>query len=329
MILEKIPRIECILVIPDSITSDLLILFEKYINKKKSLQILKKKKKRLKTYNYIKNIAKSSNNNCNNNNPEQEIFLKLLSICDFNQLDNIELFNSFIQLLEPNELDIITKFIVKHIDQIINKYIKIIVHTDDQVFVISKLNQDNKKIFLKFFLPKIKKDDTNQINLFDNTINSHKDNIHITLLPTILGHGLDGLFHITFRIEGKTRVIFEYSKFASLNVDSNKLAVGIYPDESCTTSLIFKIIDNLSKLVDLIKLNDYLNINNDVFDLFIYNGLLDYVTFDMLNQLKKENKLNYIFQKYFFSLGKDTIKTIIDKLFRIIICTFIELCFGL
>ena len=44
---------------------------------------------------------------------------------------------------------------------------------------------------------------------------------------------------------------------------------------------------------------------------------------------KDNNKIDYIYHKYFYSLGETTIKTIIDKLFKIVILTFVELCFGI
>lgn len=329
MILDKIPRIECVLIIPELITDDLNNLIKDLIGKKKSLKILKKNKKRIKTGNYINNIinkSKESNKLIN----EYEIILKLFNDpYNFEKFSNIELFNSFIESLEINEKKILTKFIINHLDKIINIYIKILVHIDDQVFVLSKLNKDNKKIFLKFFLPKIKKDLEYNINLFDETINSQKDNIHMTILPTTEGHGLDGLFHITFRIEGKNNIIFEYTKYASLNIDINKLGVGIYPDEKCINSLIFKIIENIPKFIELLKLKKLSQLNEDILNLKNYNNMLEYITLDILNKLKLANKLEYIYQKYFFSLGKETIKTIIDKLFKIVICTFVDLYFDI
>ncbi len=149
------------------------------------------------------------------------------------------------------------------------------------------------------------------------------------MLPTIEGHGLDGLFHLTFRIEGKKTAIFEYSKFASLNIDSNKLGVGIYPDETCTNGLIFKIIQNLSKLVEIIKTCDFTQINSSILNTMIYNSMLEFLTLDILKSLRTYNKLAYIYEKYFYLLSKDTIKIIIDKLFKIIIFTFVELYFGM
>ena len=368
MSLDKIPRIECVLILPELIIGELDNLIGEFTGDKKSLKILKKYKKRIRTYNYFKNILKFSKES-NEQSNEFEIVSKLFSLDNPNIIDpitNTELFNSFVTSLDVDDKVILTKFVINHIDRLINKYIKILVHVDDQVFVLSKQNKDNKKIFLKFFLPKIKKEsnqeltqDSNQeltqisnqeltqeltqeseknnktglsdnTNIkFDQTINSLKDNIHMTLLPTIEGHGLDGLFHLTFRIEGKKNVIFEYSKFASLNVDSNKLGVGIYPDEKCIDALIFKIIQNLTKLVEIIKQGDFSQFNNTIFNIVNYNSMLEYLTLDILKELNLNNKLEYIYEKYFYSIGNLTIKTIIDKLFKIVILTFVELYFGL
>jgi hypothetical protein len=337
MILDKIPRIECILIIPELITEELDNLINEFSSNSKSLKILKKYKKRIRTYNYFKNLLNFSNS-LDEKSKELELVSKLFSDPNSSEIiSNIDLFNSFINSLDLNDKIILTKFIINHIDRLINKYIKIHVHMDDQVFVLSKLNKDNKKIFLKFFLPKIikKTNDINSVNkdettnIFDGTINSLKDNIHMTLLPTIEGHGLDGLFHLTFRIEGKKSVVFEYSKFASINIDSNKLGIGIYPDEKCTDAIIFKIIQNLSKLVEIIKMGDFSNFDNSILNLIIYNNMLEYLSLDILNELNANNKLEYIFEKYFNSLGKETIKTIIDKLFKIVIFTFVELYFGI
>ena len=240
----------------------------------------------------------------------------------------MELFNSFVFSLNHEDKIILTKFIIKHIDRIINKYIKFLVHVDDQVFVLSKQNKDYKKIFLKFFLPKISKN-SDESSVFNSTINTLKDNIHMTLLPTVEGHGLDGLFHLTFRIEGKKNVIFEYSKFASLNIDSNKLGVGIYPDEKCLDALIFKIIENLPKLVELIKQKDFKKLDSDILNLNIYTNMIDFLSLDILKSLSSNGKLEYIYEKYFHSIGKETLRTIIDKLFKIVILTFVELYFGI
>ena len=349
MILEKIPRIECVLVIPELIEGELDNLIKEFDCNKKSLKILKKYKKRISTYNYLSNLLEHKNNKLETNGieksiePEQDdlennlvdrtrVISTLFNNNSGNKIEkfsDISLFNSFITSLEPDDKFKLTKFIINQIDRILNKYIKVLVHLDDQTFVLSKQNKDNKKIFLKFFLPKIKKDLETGTNQFEGTINSLKDNIHMTLLPTIEGHGLDGLFHLTFRIEGKKSAIFEYSKFASINIDSNKLGVGIYPDETCLEGLIFKIIQNLSKLVEVIKSKKFSEFDLSILNVQNYTGMLDFITLDILKELKSDNKIEYIFEKYFHSLGKETIKTIIDKLFKIIIFTFVELYFGL
>ena len=338
MILDKIPRIECVLTIPELFEGELDNLIKEFSSNKKSLLILKKYKKRIKTFNYIKNMLNMTDNDNEASKDEKEILEEnkmILKIFGETNLDlikqniNENFFNSFIMSLGDNEKMVLSKFIVQHIDRLINKYIKILVHSDDQIFILSKQNKDNKKIFLKFFFPKIVKDNDNEKCIFSDSINSLKDNIHITLLPTTEGHGLDGLFHLTFRIEGKRTSIFEYSKFASLNIDSNKLGVGIYPDEKCLDALIFKIIQNLKKLVELIKLNDFTNIDNDILNIQIYTSMLEFLTLDILKELNLSKKIDYIYQKYFYSLGKETIKTIIDKLFKIVILTFVELYFGI
>lgn len=334
MILDKIPRIECVFAIPELIEGELDNLINEFKSSKKSLLILKKYKKRIKTFHYLKNIITKSNNNEINqyNSKEYQNVLKIFGKINIEFVEkNIseDFFHSFVRGMCDDDKMVLTKFIICHIDRLINKYIKILVHTDDQVFILSKQNKDNKKIFIKFFFPKIEKNDVNGDSVFNNSINSLKDNIHLTLLPTVEGHGLDGLFHLTFRIEGKKTSIFEYSKFASINVDSNKLGVGIYPDEKCLDALIFKIIQNLLKLVDLIKLNDFTRLDSDILNVQIYTNMLDYLTFDILNELNLSKKIDYIYQKYFYSLGKETIKTIIDKLFKIVILTFVELYFGI
>lgn len=338
MILDKIPRIECVLTIPDLIEGELDNLINEFSSSKKSLRILKKYKKRIKTFNYFKNIinineeinAKNSTNQINT--IERELILKIFKETNMDLIEkniNEDFFHSLFLNMNNSDKMILTKFITYHIDRLINKYIKILVHVDDQIFIVSKQNKDNKKIFLKFFFPKIVKDESSGENIFNNSINSLKDNIHMTLLPTMEGHGLDGLFHLTFRIEGKKSSIFEYSKFASINIDSNILGVGIYPDEKCIDALIFKIIQNLTKLVELIKLKDLTRLDSDILNLQNYTNMLDFLTFDILKELNQAKKIDYVYQKYFYSLGKETIKTIIDKLFKIVILTFVELYFGI
>jgi hypothetical protein len=334
MILDKIPRIECVLAIHELVEGELDNLISEFSSSKKSLQILKKHKKRIKTFNYFKNILNINNpsNTDKINLLDKQLVLKIFGDTNMELIEknlNENFFNSFVLGMDDIDKMILTKFIISHIERLINKYIKILVHIDDQIFILSKQNKDNKKIFLKFFFPKIVKDDFSGENIFFNCINSLRDNIHMTLLPTMEGHGLDGLFHLTFRIEGKKSSIFEYSKFASLNIDTNKLGVGIYPDEKCIDALIFKIIQNLTKLVELIKSNDFTRLDADILNIQNYTNMLEYLTLDILKELNLAKKIDYIYQKYFYSLGKETIKTIIDKLFKIVILTFVELYFGI
>ena len=335
MILDKIPRIECVLAIPELIEGELDNLISEFSSSKKSLQILKKHKKRIKTFNYFKNILnidKVYDVSNSDNLLEQQLVLKIFGNTNIDVIENNlneDFFNSFVLKMDEGDKMILTKFIISHIDRLINKYIKILIHIDDQIYILSKQNKNNNKIFLKFFFPKIVKNNVSGENVFDETINSLRDNIHMTLLPTMEGHGLDGLFHLTFRIEGKKSSIFDYSKYVSLNVDTNKLGVGIYPDEKSTNALIFKIIQNLAKLVELIKSNNFTRLDLDILNIQNYTNMLDFLTLDILKELNIAKKINFVYQKYFYSLGKETIKTIIDKLFKIVIFTFVELNFGI
>lgn len=296
--LNKIPRIECILTIPELNYNLINEIISNY-KLTKSLKILKKKKYRIKLINYINNLDNIT-----------DIIEKIINLDD----------NNLLNFLNSNDFYNITSKIVDNINLLINKYIKILIHIDDQIFVISKLNNDSNKIFLKFFLPKI----INNLNnkTFDENINSNKDNIHATILPTLINHGIDGIFHITFRIEGKKKSLFEYTKFCSLNKNSNNLAVLFYLDEKCVNSILFKLTSKLDEIKENIINN---NINEINFD-SNYIDLLNYITIDIINNMIEENKILEFFERYFYSLGKKTIKIIIDKIFKIIIFTFVELC---
>jgi hypothetical protein len=222
---------------------------------------------------------------------------------------------------------VLTKFIISHIDRLINKYIKILVHTDDQVFVLSKQNKDNKKIFLKFFFPKIVKDNDSGNSIFNNTINSLKDNIHLTLLPTTEGHGLDGLFHLTFRIEGKNKTWFEYSKYLSLNRESNKFGFIVYNDDKCSDYIMFKITNDFEKLLNLLKYNKINNILEDFFNSKVYNDLCDFIVYDIFNNLISNKKIDMFLNRYFNIVGIKIINSIINKLLKIIFLTFVDMSY--
>ncbi len=133
--------------------------------------------------------------------------------------------------IDENKRSLLTDYIMDWVDRIIYKYIEIIVHIKDKAYIISKRNQKNNKIFLKFFLPKILSNTFCPDVFYSNeTINSLGDNIHATILPTIDGHLFDGLIHLTFRIVGKSKTVFEYSKYMSLNRQENKFGFVLYSD---------------------------------------------------------------------------------------------------
>jgi hypothetical protein len=306
--MQKIPRIECILNIPEINNEIIIKILNNNKNLGKSLKILKKKKKRIMLNNYINKIE------------ELKLIIKKINI--FNDLKDYNKLNDYLKNIKIEDFNIISNYIVKNIDNILNKYLKILIHRDDQIYIISKINNDTKKIFLKFFFPKIKCL-LNEKKDFDNNINSNKDNIHATILPTLINHGIDGIFHLTFRLEGKYKSLFEYSKYCSINIDCNKLGVLLYEDEKCLESIIFKITNNLKKLLENIKNNEL--IDDKIFDKESYEDLLEYISSEIINKLINENKIILFLERYLYSFGKNTIKTIIDKLLKIIILTFLEL----
>ena len=191
--MQKIPRIECILNLPEINNEIIIKILNNNKNLGKSLKILKKKKKRIMLNNYINKIK------------ELKLIIKKINI--FNDLEDYNKLNNYLKNIDVDDFNIISNYIVKNIDDILNKYLKILIHGDDQIFIISKINNHTKKIFLKFFFPKIKCFLDNKKE-FDNNINSNKDNIHATILPTLLNHGIDGIFHLTFRLEGKNKSLF-------------------------------------------------------------------------------------------------------------------------
>jgi hypothetical protein len=306
--MQKIPRIECILNLPEINNEIIIKILNINKNLGKSLKILKKKKKRIMLNNYINKIE------------ELKLIIKKINI--FNNLDDYNKLNDYFKNIKESEFNIISNYIVKNIDDILNKYLKILIHHDDQIFIVSKINNNTKKIFLKFFFPKIicLLDNNKE---FDNNINYNKDNIHATILPTLLNHGIDGIFHLTFRLEGKNKSLFEYSKYSSINIDCNKLGILLYENEKCLESIIFKISNNLKKLLENIKKNEL--IDHKIFDKESYEDLLEYISSEIINNLINENKIILFLERYLYSLGKKTIKTIIDKLLKIIIFTFLEL----
>ena len=113
MILDKIPRIECVLIIPELISGELDNLINEFSENSKSLKILKKYKKRIRTYNYFKNLLNFSKES-NEKSKEFEYVLKLLNKQNnSNIMSNTELFNLFINSLDLNDKIILTKFIIR------------------------------------------------------------------------------------------------------------------------------------------------------------------------------------------------------------------------
>ncbi len=366
MEISKIIKIEYVLAIPDDLEKELVLLVDKYKNHiTKSLKIIKKNKYRLKTQDFIKNIefddlikyiedykgdnpildSSGINSDCKQENKS------LININDYVQKIIDFDINSEIdenQAIVQKELN---KCLIDLIDKIINKYIQIIIHTEDKIFVSTKQNLDKTKLFLKFFLPKInsktseepdlteKQDESNnkdiqiqeehteKSNIILNEQNTKGDNIHASILPSIDDHGKNGLFHITFRIEGRKKSIFRYSKYVSLNRESNKLAFILYSDEKCEDYIIFKLTSELEKIIELIKSEEFVSVINDFFTTETYKDLCKYITLDIFVQMNKENILKDFISKYMYVVGMKLIENIVDKILQLIFFTFADLCF--
>ena len=97
----------------------------------------------------------------------------------------------------------------------------------------------------------------------------------------------------------------------------------MYENEKCIESIIFKISNNLKKLLENIKNNEL--IDDKIFDKENYDDLLEYISSEIVNKLINDNKIILFLERYLYSFGKNTIKIIIDKLLKIIILTFLEL----
>jgi hypothetical protein len=324
---SKIPRIEYVLVIPVSIEENLKSLLNFYKNNlTKSLRILKKSKYRITTTDFIKNIKFKSI-------LEDFISQNHIDLFDSNLIDKDEVINDFKKLLDKKDNIIgnsINKFLVEYIEKIIDKYLKIIIHLDDQVFVCTNKNKENNKIFVKFFLPKVvlknSDENGNAIDSIDE-INKNKDNVHATILPTTGGHGLDGIFHLTFRIEGKNKTWFEYSKYLSLNRESNKFGFIVYNDDKCSDYIMFKITNDFEKLLNLLKYNKINNILEDFFNSKVYNDLCDFIVYDIFNKLISNKKIDMFLNRYFNIVGIKIINSIINKLLKIIFLTFVDMSY--
>lgn len=299
---SKIPWIECVITLPEQIEDNFNKLLYIYKKKSKSKKKLKKKINRITT----DNLLEFSEKNILEFNPEN-IFTELALIVN-----------------NPEKIPV--KFenkIIDYIDFIIKKYMNIYIHIEDQTFLISEKNKDNNKIFLKFYFPKITNNE-NDITI-ENRINKFGDNIHFTLLPEIFGHGKDGMFHLTFRIESKTgKPIYEYSKYISFNIVDDKVGIILYDDEKGNNAVVFKISNNLQELNNLlVSIN---NISNDIpINADVYKDICLYIALDIFKKLFDSKKIDNFFTRYLNSYGLETIYKMINKLLSILLSTFLDL----
>lgn len=330
----KIPKIEFVLIIPSKINQDIIKIINKYKKLAKSTKILKKSKYRLKTNDFIKKL-KLSDLLGNLMDPNDKIFVTFL-----NNFSNNNFFADFREIYNNDKTfdkNIFTNYLIDLLDEIFLKYIKILVHLDDQVYIISKKNKICNKIFLKFFLPKIF---TNIDTSIDHTINErsglkyvngdinkNSDNIHVTILPTICGHLFDGIIHITFRLEGKSKTVFEYSKFLSMNREANKFGFVVYNDSSLSGCIIFKLTNNLDDLMYYMRTKFYYK----VIDIFVkseeFNDLCKYISMDIFNEMIASKVIDYFLTKYNCGIGIEIFTKIIGLLLKIVFFTFIDLSF--
>lgn len=328
---KKIIKIECILIIPIKIQNDIKNIYNKYKNLSKSIKILKKPKYRLKTNDFIKKL-KLNDLLGNMIEPNHKNFIIFL-----NSFSNNNFFADFRDIYKNDKTfdkDIFTYYIIDLINSILLKYIKILIHVDDQIYIKPKKNKDGNKIFLKFFLPKIfiNPNNINSIEHFgikhlDGNINKNGDNIHVTILPAISGHLFDGIIHLTFRIEGKGNMIFEYSKYLSLNRESNKFAFILYNDISLSDYIIFRFTSDLENIIYLMRFGLY----NKIIEIFTqskeFNNLCEFIGLDIFNQMIINKSIDIFLTKYHCGIGTNIFSNIIGILLKIIFFSFIDLSF--
>ncbi len=326
---KKIPRIEYVLAIPESIEENFLNIINVYKNNiTKSLKILKKSKYRITTEDFVSNIKYRVL-------LEDLINENQLDFFDENLINKDEVLLNFKSLLNKKDCVIknfVNNFLIDYIEKIIDKYLKIVIHTDDQIFVSTNKNKENNKLFVKFFLPKVipnleSENYLEKKNMALDEINNNKDNIHATILPTMEGHGLDGIFHLTFRIEGRSKTWFEYSKYMSLNRESNKFGFVIYDDETCTDYIIFKITNEFDKLLELLKESQIKEVLDNFFESKVYNDLCEYIVWDIFKKLISDNKMDAFLTRYFHSIGIRIINSIINRLLKVVFLSFIDMSY--
>lgn len=297
---SKIPWIECVITLPEQIENHFNKLISIYKKKSRTKKKLKKKINRITTENVLEFVPE---------NNTEKIFTELALIANSSQKIPIKLENK----------------IIDYIDFIIKKYMNIYIHSEDQKYLISEKNRDNNKIFLKFYFPKIKNEE-NDI-MIENKINKFGDNIHFTLLPEIFEHGINGMFHLTFRIESKTRKpIYEYSKYISFNVVDDKVGIILYDDERGNNAVVFKISNNLQELNKLIaSINNMSNGIDNTINTEVYKDICLYIALDIFKKLFDSKKIDNFFTRYLNSFGLETIYKMINKLISILLSTFLDL----
>lgn len=321
----KIPRIEYVLTLPESIEENFNNILNLYQNNiSKSLKILKKNKYRITTNDFVENFKFRQI-------LREIINDKQLDYFDYSIISREQIIDDFKKLLNEKDGMIkssVNKYLIDYIEKIIEKYLKIIIHIDDQVFISTNKNKEGSKLFVKFFLPKIMTNTVIEENKFAlDEVNNNKDNIHATILPATEGHGLDGIFHLTFRIEGRSKTLFEYSKYLSLNRESNKFGFIVYNDETFSDYVIFKLTNEFDKLLEFFKNGFIQDLIDKFFESKVYKDLCDFIVFDIFNKLISDNKIDKFLTRYFHMVGIKIINSIIDRLLKIIFLTFVDLSF--
>jgi hypothetical protein len=293
---SKIPWIDCVITLPDQIEESFNKLMSIYKKKSKSKKKLKKKINRLTTENLLDFIP-------------ENIFTELSLIA--NKTKNTQ-----------NKLE---NKIIDYIDHIIRKYMNIYIHAEDKTFLISEKNKDNKKIFLKFYFPTVKNEE-NDIKIV-NKINKFGDNIHFTLLPEIFEHGINGMFHLTFRIESKSgKPIYEYSKYISFNIVDEKVGIILYDDEKGNNAVVFKISNDLQELNNLLGIiKNVFDGTEDTINIKVYKDICLYIALDIFKKLVDSKKIDNFITRYLNSFGLETIYKMINKLLSILLSTFLDL----
>jgi hypothetical protein len=320
----KIPWIECVVTLPEQVEEKFNKLISIYKKKSRSKKKLKKKLSRI-TTNKLLCMDTDPNANLLEFNPDNNPIVAMSDEDMFTQLESL--------VANPEQFPIkLENKIIDYIDFIIKKYMYIYIHSDDQTLLISEKNKDNNKIFLKFYFPRITNNEENNVEI-ENRINKFGDNIHFTLLPDIFGHGKDGMFHLTFRIESKAgKPIYEYSKYISFNVVDDKVGIILYDDEKGNNAVIFRISESLEHLNNLISSIN--NLSERDFDEFIHNNSINtqvykdiclYIALDIFKKLFESKKIDNFFTRYLNSFGLQTIYKMINKLLSILLSTFLDL----